>query len=236
MTAKHAWVVGASVVTALVGWSVGARAEDCGNVSESGICQDPKTLVYCAKGELETMTCPEGEICVAHEFFDGGFGCVKTRYAGCGDITEAGRCVGDSLVLYCENDRVTERACDDGWTCGLVPADRAGQSDYYDCVPDATGPSSPSDSGEDAGSTPVSDTDESDATEPDPGFSTDTIAAPSIVRGGAGAASEYSAGGGAACNGGGFGDLALAAAVASALYALAQAAIRASRRRTARSR
>jgi len=213
---------------ALCLWAGGdARAEDCGNIAETGICQDPKTLLYCARGELKTMACAEGEICVEHEFFgEEGSGCVATRYAGCGDITEAGVCLGDAHLLYCENNQVAEKLCGAGWTCGLVTGDAAeGTGDYYDCVasvgpsdvepvePDPSEPEGPA----------VEDDD--DVVEEDPAGGT-RITGPTVQSGGAPAAGELGAGGGA-CAGGGEAPMALA---------LAALALTASRRRTARSR
>jgi len=192
---------GAALVAVLAGGSGAARAEGCGNIAETGVCQDPKTLLYCARGELKTMTCAADEICVPHEFYGGSSGCVATRYAGCGDITEAGRCVGDSLLLYCDSNRVAERVCADGWTCGLV----TGAESYYDCVsaldiagaePEAE-PTPPVESD-------VEDDDDHVEQEPVTTFP-DAIAGPSVERGGAGAAGEYSAGGDGACAGGGSG-------------------------------
>lgn len=240
-----------SLLTSLMGFGIvalvaagDARAADCGNVTEAGLCQDPKTLVYCAKGVLETLACPEDEICVDHhEFFDGGSGCVKPRYAGCGDITEVGRCVGDTVVLYCDGEQVTERTCDAGWRCGLVAANREGAPDYYDCVPDESTAPTESDasagSDADAGTPPASDDSDAGTADPDgpatePSFAPDALAAPTVERGGAGAMSEYSAGGGAACMAGP--DGAASTGLVLGLAVLALAGLRASRRRTARSR
>lgn len=190
--------VGVGLVLAGSGGS--ARAEGCGNIRESGVCQDPKTLVYCARGELKTMTCAPDEICVPHEFYGGSSGCVATRYAGCGDITEAGRCVGGALLLYCDNNRVAERVCAEGWTCGLV--DRGPGDPYFDCVaaldiavdaPEAE-PTPPVESDVE---------DDDDQVEVEPTTYPDAIAGPSVERGGAPAAGEYSAGGDGACAGGG---------------------------------
>ncbi|MCC6619909.1 MAG: hypothetical protein IT385_01560 [Deltaproteobacteria bacterium] len=202
------WTWGAVVVGALGalagtwGASGEARAEGCGNIGETGVCQDPKTLVYCARGELKTMTCAADEICVPHEFYGGSSGCVATRYAGCGDITAAGQCVGDALLLYCDNNRVAERVCAQGWTCGLV-ADEDDEP-YYDCVaeldiagtqPAADDPTPPVESDVE---------DDDDHVEQDPTSYPEVIAGPTVERGGAPAAGEYSAGGGA-CAGGGSG-------------------------------
>lgn len=171
------------------------RAEACGNVSEEGVCQDPRTLLYCRDGELKTMACATDEICVAHEFFQGSSGCVPTRYAGCGDITDAGVCVGDFLI-YCDNDQVAQVTCDQGWKCGLVSSD--GGRDEYDCVSaQARAP----DSAEDGEAAAPERIGAEDSAEVELGGTTDN-AAPTVQRGGAAAAGDE-AGGGAGCSGGG---------------------------------
>lgn len=179
-----------------------ARAEECGNVSEDGLCQDPKTLLYCQDGELEQMDCGADEICVRHDFFGGSSGCVHTRYTGCGDITEAGTCVGDKL-LYCQSDKVQERTCDQGWTCGVVTSD---EGDYHDCVgQQGVSPSTPDDEGAEA---PERIAAEDSAELESLGGQKDN-AAPTVQSGGAGAVGE-TAGGGAGCEVGGGSVLAFA--------------------------
>jgi len=57
-----------------------AYAEDCGNVTAKGVCQDAKTLVFCEEGELEVIRCQEGELCAFDDArFNGGAGCIATR-------------------------------------------------------------------------------------------------------------------------------------------------------------
>ena len=76
-----------ALVVSLV--SLPARAEDCGNVTAKGVCQDAKTLVYCDNGSLAVMRCPTGELCAYDEDrFNGAAGCIATRYAGCGAVPE----------------------------------------------------------------------------------------------------------------------------------------------------
>lgn len=181
-----------SVVMAL---AMPARAEQCGNVSEAGVCQDPKTLLYCQDGELETMVCGPDEICVPHDFFQGNSGCVHTRYTGCGDIPEAGICVGETLLRYCDNDVVQERTCDQGWSCGLV-AGADGDAGYFDCVPQqGVGPASPED-GEGAEVDPPEYLGAEDTVELEPRYGNKDNAAPSVEKGGAAAVGETAGGGG----------------------------------------
>ena len=209
-----------------VGFGSAARAEPCGNVTVTGMCFDSKTVLFCDGGELQTMTCAAGEICDLNTLFDGAAACVGTRYAGCGDVSENGQCVGNTL-LYCEGTRVKERTCADGTTCAWVP-----EENWYDCVgvPSASTPATPDTSGErrtadatsesDAGGSnpsfaadtasedttpPAADDTQSAATEADSGPSIDEESngsGPTVQKGGAAQASQYAVSG-AGCGVGG---------------------------------
>lgn len=175
-----------------------ARAEDCGNITAKGVCQDAKTLVFCEAGDLETIRCPAGEVCaVDQEQFNGAAGCIATRYAGCGAVPEQGLCAGSTL-LYCANGRVEELECQAGTTC--QPVNHDGAVDF-DCVAaafgsDTTDVTEPEDTdvqpGEDGDGT-------DDPTPVEPG---DDVPLPSVERGGAGPAADYGGAGGTGCQGG----------------------------------
>jgi len=216
----------ASVLLLALGASSSARAEDCGNITAKGVCQDAKTLVYCEDGDLETVRCPTGEVCaVDEERFNGAAGCIATRYAGCGAVPEQGLCAGSTL-LYCANGRVEELECQAGTNCQPVNLD--GVVDF-DCVASAgfVSPTAP-DAGEsdDTEVQPgVDDDDIDDSTPVEPG---DDVPLPSVQRGGAGPAADFGAGGDAGCHGGTGGAGGLAAAFIALIAML--------RRRTASSR
>ncbi|MCB9734572.1 MAG: hypothetical protein H6745_18455 [Deltaproteobacteria bacterium] len=189
-----------------------ARAEECGNVTTLGTCLDSKTLVWCDAGTLRTQVCPEGEICVADDRFQGGYGCIATQYTSCGAITAAGECAADDRVLlWCDVSRVRARECGIGLTCAWVEADGG-----YDCVPVATQPDPDAGNGGDADAAGGDDTAESDASDgsggddaasdavgSDASLLADSGPVPSVESGGAGPAESYTAAGGAGCAGGG---------------------------------
>lgn len=187
-----------------------ARATDCGNVTELGLCQDAKTLVFCEEGELEVVRCQSGEVCSFDERFDGAAACIATRYAGCGAVPEQGLCAGSTL-LYCANARVEERECAAGTHCQAV--DIRGEQ-HFDCVAVSGVATEPADDEE----TPVEPGDDvdgvEDSTPVDPDGETPL---PSVQKGGAGPASSYSAGGGS-CAGGAGGIMALALGIAARLF------------------
>lgn len=200
----------------LAGTSAPAHAEDCGNITAKGVCQDAKTLVYCEDGDLETVRCPSGEVCtIDKERFDGAAGCIATRYAGCGAVPEQGLCAGSTL-LYCANGRVEELECQAGTTCQPVAHDGAVD---FDCV--ASGGFV---------STTTPDAGESDDTEVEPGEDGDgvddstpvepgdDVPLPTVQRGGAGPAADLGAGDDVGCGGGPGGAGAL---IALALLAVA---------------
>lgn len=177
-----------------------AHAEDCGNITAKGVCQDAKTLVYCEDGDLETVRCPAGEVCaVDAERFNGAAGCIATRYAGCGAVPEQGLCAGSTL-LYCANGRVEELECQAGTSCQPVSHDGAVD---FDCVASAgfVSPTTP-DAGEsdDTEVEPGEDGDGIDDSTPvDPG---DAVPLPTVQRGGAGPAADFGAAGDVGCLGG----------------------------------
>lgn len=180
-----------------------ARAEDCGNVTAEGVCQDAKTLVYCDRGVLQVMRCPTGELCANdQERFNGAAGCIATRYAGCGAVPEQGLCAGQTL-LYCANGRIEELECPAGTRCQAV------DGEDYDCVAspgdaDATdaGGSAGSEDDTDAEDTPVEPGQDADAVdETTPVASTNNAPLPTVQKGGAGPASDYDASG-TTCQGG----------------------------------
>lgn len=180
-----------------------AHAADCGNVTARGVCQDAKTLVFCESGELETLRCPTGEVCVIDaDRFDGAAGCIATRYAGCGAVPEQGLCA-DSTLLYCANGRVEETECPVGTRCQSVDY---GDGFDVDCVStsglsatgEATGGEDPDDDQEEP-SPPIDDDDGTD--DPTPVQNDGGAPLPSVERGGAGAASDYTATGDG-CHGG----------------------------------
>jgi len=177
---------------------VRAYADDCGNVTAKGVCQDAKTLVFCEEGALEVIRCQEGELC-AHdeERFNGGAGCIATRYAGCGAVPEQGLCAGSTL-LYCANGRVEELECPTGTHCEAV-ATPDGSADY-DCV--VMSAVSGDNNGTAPGEIPVEPGEDTDGVDdPTPVESTGGAPLPSVQKGGAGPALDYSAGGGS-CQGG----------------------------------
>lgn len=190
----------ASVLLLALGLAPSARAEDCGNITAKGVCQDAKTLVYCEDGDLETVRCPTGEVCaVDEERFNGAAGCIATRYAGCGAVPEQGLCAGSTL-LYCANGRVEELECQAGTTCQPVNLDGAVD---FDCVASAgfVSPTTP-DAGE-SDDTEVQPGEDDDGTDdPTPVEPGDDVPLPSVQRGGAGPAADYGAGGDVGCLGG----------------------------------
>ena len=118
------------VALGIGGLGSAAHAEPCGNVTATGMCLDSKTVVFCDHGSLTSMACADGEICDLNAAFDGAAACVGTRYAGCGDVSESGQCVGNTL-LYCESSRVKERVCAAGTTCAWIADEK-----WFDCVGD----------------------------------------------------------------------------------------------------
>lgn len=180
---------------------VPARAETCGNVTERGLCQDAKTLLFCKGGTLQSMRCPQGELCAHDDRFGGAAGCIATRYTGCGAVTEAGLCAGDTL-LYCEQGRVEELVCPDGTTCGAVVGNEGTE---FDCVVQTGTNVEPAPAPE-----PVEPgTDDTNVDEGSPIDPAQTMG-PSVERGGA-PAEEFGAAGGAGCAGGGLGGAGLGA-------------------------
>lgn len=184
--------------------SPSARAADCGNVTHRGLCQDAKTLVFCESGELETIRCPSGELCVVgDERFDGAAGCIATRYAGCGAVPEEGLCAGSTL-LYCANGRIEETECPSDTRCQSVSY---GDDIGFDCVStsglsatgEATGGGA-NDDGEDV-DVPPSPIDDDEIDDPTPVQNDGRAPLPSVERGGAGPAAAYTAAGDG-CQGG----------------------------------
>jgi hypothetical protein len=174
----------------LLGSTASVHAGDCGNVTSDGLCVDGKTLVWCDDGQVKEFTCPGGEVCVSHEAFGDGFGCIATQYTACGDVPEEGRCSTDGQRLtWCDTDRVRDRRCNLGSVCAWVEDEQ-----WYDCVQATQAAQRPE---------PTEPTD--DGTEPvveptPPNQDLDQEAGgpvPNVEKGGA--AAEPIAGGGAGC-------------------------------------
>ena len=108
-----------------------ARAEVCGNVGASVECLDAQTLGWCDYGQLETLSCPTGEICTHHEVFGGGYGCVPLDQTACGDIPAEGLCTSANTVIWCnEEGEMKHQTCDEGTLCSWDASEN-----WYDCVP-----------------------------------------------------------------------------------------------------
>lgn len=172
---------------------VPAHAADCGNVTAEGVCQDAKTLVFCEAGELEVIRCQVGELC-AHDVdrFNGAAGCIATRYAGCGAVPEQGLCAGSTL-LYCANGRVEEFECPSGMRCESVVTPE-GTADSDCVVASAIAEDNEGTAREEVPVQPGDDSDDVD--NPTPVATNDGAPLPSVQKGGAGPAENYSAGGG----------------------------------------
>jgi hypothetical protein len=173
-------------------WPLQARAEACGEVTAHGLCRDPKTVIFCHDGELETMRCPEGEFCGTDERFGGAASCIAGRLMGCGTVTEVGRCVDDTL-LYCADGQLEELTCIEGSRCAQVNTD-AGIA--YDCVAASRPEPEPVAPGQDP-----EDVDEPEPIETAMDGTNASSPIPAVEQGGAGPAATYHAGGGA-CSGG----------------------------------
>ncbi len=175
-----------------------AHADECGDVTEHGLCQDPKTVVFCHDGKLEMMRCPLGELCANDERFSGAASCIGAEHMGCGQVTELGLCVDDTL-LFCSEGRVEEVSCLEGSKCARISTD---EGVAYDCV-NEVGTDEPVEAdGENV--------DESEPMTAGATASEDETPMPSVEKGGAGPASRYHAGGGAGCSGGPSGLVSLA--------------------------
>ena len=175
-----------------------ARADECGDVTEHGLCRDPKTVVFCHDGKLEMMRCPLGELCANDERFGGAASCIGTSHMGCGPVTELGLCVENTL-LFCSEGKVEEVSCLEGSRCARLATD---DGVAYDCIeePEVDEPVE-------------ADKESVDESEPMATTSAETeeeTPMPSVEKGGAGPASRYHAGGGAACSGGPMGLLPIA--------------------------
>lgn len=173
-------------LSSLAALSGSARADDCGNITDKGLCRDAKSLVFCDGGELETMRCPAGELCTNNDRFGGAAGCLGTRYAGCGLVPEEGLCAGQTL-LYCANNSVQELECPAGTTCKSVLVDGVLDND---CVATA----GLAGNGTEVPVEPGQDGDEVD--DSTPVETAENAPLPSVQKGGAGPASDYAAGGG----------------------------------------
>lgn len=194
----HRLLVSITLASALLA-SAPSRAESCGNVTERGMCQDAKTLVFCKDGALQSLRCGTGELCSHDDRFHGAAGCIATRYTGCGAVPELGLCAGNTL-LYCANNQVEELTCPEGTACAAqVPQDSEEDGVEYDCVIQAIAPPTPTE--------PEPVEPGQDGTDVEEGSPMDTEKAtpgPSVEQGGA-PAEEFDASGGAGCSGGGHG-------------------------------
>ncbi len=198
----------AALVIALGAFAAPSAAQatsTCPDVPNDGACIDSATFAWCVNGEVRQLTCSDGEVCVAHANYDGGQGCIATQLTDCGDVSVAGRCTEDAReVEWCQRGDVKVRECDPGTTCAWVS-----DEGWYDCVGD----------GELTTNTPKeADPDDvtEPGTEPTPAPSdmagapaealerNDNAPLPDVGQGGAGASSDFLAGGGGAdCSGGG---------------------------------
>lgn len=114
------------------------RAGDCGNVDAMGQCLDAQTLAWCAEGKLKQATCPKGEICAAHQTFNGGVGCLPPEKTSCGSVPTEGECTSAGAVAWCDNrGKVQVQSCGSDSVCGWDE-----ESAYYDCLPTPAGPRS----------------------------------------------------------------------------------------------
>lgn len=212
----HRLLVSITFASALLA-SAPSRAESCGNVTERGMCQDAKTLVFCKDGTLQSLRCGQGELCSHDDRFQGAAGCIATRYTGCGAVPELGLCAGNTL-LYCANNQVEELACPEGTACGVQVSQASEDAEAgveYDCVIQSVAPTTPTE--------PEPVEPGQDGTDVEEGSPMDTEKAtpgPSVERGGA-PADEFDASGGAGCAGG-----------APGLWALVSLALIALRRRS----
>ena len=74
------------VVLCLALWTVRASAAECAEDANMGVCLDDDTFQWCHDGELKTVECPEGHICVSDNPWYDGAGCVAPDDTPCGDI------------------------------------------------------------------------------------------------------------------------------------------------------
>jgi hypothetical protein len=203
-----------------------ARAEACGNVGSGVECLDPTTLGWCDHGKLETLFCPEGEICTSHPAFEGGYGCVPLEDTACADIPPEGLCTSANVVVWCnEEGDVKLKGCDEGTLCSWDTAEN-----WYDCLPatmqsfpeDASAPSISWDTSMDtahydAGS--GSPADLGPLADDVPGQGADAGPTPSVSAGGAGDGNLATTQPGAGCAGAPSGSAwALALAIASLIW------------------
>ncbi|MCB9785597.1 MAG: hypothetical protein H6744_02775 [Deltaproteobacteria bacterium] len=108
-----------------------ARAGDCGDVDAMGQCLDAQTLVWCAEGKLKQATCPKGEICAAHQTFNGGVGCLPPAKTSCGDVPTEGQCTSAGAVAWCDDrGEVQVQSCGQDAVCGWDA-----EQGWYDCLP-----------------------------------------------------------------------------------------------------
>jgi hypothetical protein len=193
----HRLLVSITFASALL-VSAPSRAETCGNVTERGMCQDAKTLVFCKDGTLQSLRCGAGELCSHDDRFHGAAGCIATRYTGCGAVPELGLCAGNTL-LYCANNQVEELACPEGTLCAAQAPQNGEDGVEYDCVIQSIAPTTPTE--------PEPVEPGQDGTDVDEGSPMETQQAtpgPSVEQGGA-PAEEFDASGGAGCSGGAHG-------------------------------
>ncbi len=184
-----------------------ARADVCGRVTEAGLCEDAKTLVFCEEDALVRVECPADELCVVgDERFAGVAACVATALASCDDLSEAGTCAGTRSLVYCDERGAHEERCEDGSTCRWVD-----DENWFACVPESG--ARPEPVPEDPG--PAEPPPESPGTQTP--NDTAAEASPAVSRGGAPPAEEFMAGG-SGCTGGA--STGLVAMMAGALVAL----------------
>jgi len=188
-----------------------AHATPCGEVTSAGLCHDSRTLVFCEKGRLEQLQCPEGEVCTFDERFDGAAGCIATHAVGCGDVSEQGHCARDDLLLFCEQRAVVERRCPAGTQCTWVS-----DEGWYDCVPRGLEAMTPSEGEPDDGVSDPEEPGEPDVDPPPPEEAGSEPVLPSVVPGGAPAAEGFEASGGG-CGGGAAGGWSLLGLIALGL-------------------
>lgn len=94
--------------------------QGCGGIPLEGMCQD-NTIFFCTSlesGTVQQISCDAGETCTVDDN-DGVARCLREGSQGCGEVTYAGYCDGNTAV-WCEDDQVLQRECGSGEICGFV--------------------------------------------------------------------------------------------------------------------
>lgn len=107
------------------GQAQGPRCADLGARCEAGACRDVPPGGAC---DAYAFRCAAGSVCVGEE--DDGWGVCEQ---GCGDVTLAGLCDGDTVVYCTGEGTATERV--DSYEClGETPTCGEVAPGYYDCA------------------------------------------------------------------------------------------------------